>query len=157
MTPDEQHAADDVPRRRAVVPVLHGFFPHGSGGGRRRIELHDLFAAVLPDGHVPGDELWMGKGDSRPPVQHDVELLQALRAEGLDGFIWPELQDRLCRYGLGVMGAWLVSREIYDRTAQKGRPVKPPDPPRTADERTALAIDRVADGVKLRERQELAG
>ncbi|MGW5745401.1 hypothetical protein [Amycolatopsis sp. NPDC003861] len=122
--------------------------------GRRR-ELQQLLDVVLPEGQAPGLDQWRGRSEPGELLDHDLRLLMALLDEGFEGLIWSELADRLARYGLSVIGAWLVTGEIYERTTHKGRPVRPAVPPLTSDERTALAIDTVSEGIKLFRRRGL--
>ncbi|GLY35951.1 hypothetical protein Amsp01_019750 [Amycolatopsis sp. NBRC 101858] len=146
---DEEPAASAT-QGKPAPPGLREVLVSGTGGtSGRRLALHDLFALVLPEGEVPRDDL--RPADEHPHLRlvHDIALLDALKQEGFEGMIWSELSDRLARYGLSVMNAWLVSGEIYARASGKARPAKPPQPPFTRDERNALAIDTVADGVEL--------
>ncbi|WIX85515.1 hypothetical protein [Amycolatopsis sp. DG1A-15b] len=146
---DEEPAAHTA-RGRPAAPAPREVLVAGAGGAPgRRLALHDLFAMVLPAGEVPKDEAWPSDEQPQLNLVHDIALLDALKQEGFEGMIWSELSDRLARYGLSVINAWLVSGEIYARATGKNRPAKPPQPPFTRDERNALSIDTVADGVEL--------
>ncbi|WP_410646809.1 hypothetical protein [Amycolatopsis sp. cmx-4-54] len=156
MKPDETSGARPA-RRGAREPVPSEVLAASGDAKRRRLELHDLFSKVLPDGGLPPGELVSGQGETLPLVQHDHELLVALREEEFSGFVWSELSHRLAGYGLGVIGAWIVSGEIYQRATEKGRPVKPPSPPLTRDERVAIASDAVTMGIELFLKKGLVG
>jgi hypothetical protein len=146
----DEEPAVHAARGRPARPVVREVLVSGSTGAPgRRLALHDLFAVVLPDGEVPKDEPWPSDEQPQLRLVHDIALLDALKQEGFEGLIWSELSDRLARYGLSVINAWLVSGEIYARATGKNRPAKPPQPPFTRDERNALTIDTVADGVEL--------
>ncbi|MFE3170653.1 hypothetical protein ACFXPA_05675 [Amycolatopsis sp. NPDC059090] len=116
---------------------------------RRKRELHYLVAAVIPRAHASDLHVLLEDEPSPTPLRADVELLEALREEGLDGFVWSELSHRLVSYGFSVLQAWLISGEIYDRSTRKGRPVKPPSRPFDQDERTIVAMDTVEEGTRL--------
>lgn len=149
MTSDEELGADRA-RGHPGEPVLREIIPAvGRGGNRRRLDLQKLLSAVLPDPEVAGNKQLDALGTAVPLLNHDLELLRALEAEGFDGLIWSELSDRLARYGLGVIGALIYSGEIYKRTTDLDRPVNPARPPFSSDEAIAVAIDTVADGIKL--------
>lgn len=138
MTSDEELAADRA-RGRPGEPMLREIIPaDGRIGNRRRLDLQELLFAVLPDPEVAGDAPW-DTLDTVPLVNHDLELLRALEAEGFDGLIWPELSDRLARYGLGVISGLIYTGEIYKRTIDLNRPVSPVRPPFSSDEAIAVA------------------
>lgn len=156
MKPDETSGASHA-RRRSHAPVPSEVLSAAGDSKRRRLELHDLFSQVLPDGDVTAGELAPEQGGAHLLIQHDHELLVALREEEFSGFVWSELSHRLAGYGLGVLGAWIATGEIYRRTAEKGRPVKPPSPPLTRDEGLAIASDAVTMGIDLFLKKGLVG
>lgn len=119
MTFDNDHALARVPREQSS-PLLRQVLPVGEA--RRRSELQELIDLVLPERPGPGDELWMGHGPDRPMSIPDMEMLCALEADGFDGWVWSELENRLAGYGVGVVGAWISTGEIYRRATEKGRP-----------------------------------
>ncbi|MEU0532165.1 hypothetical protein [Amycolatopsis tolypomycina] len=153
MTSDNDNALDDSDHELRT-PVLRRVIRPGVDG-RRRSELNELIDRVLPDRTASADELWMGDGPARPMSIPDLELLCALEAEGFDGFVWSELENRLAGYGFGVIGAWLASGVIYPRSAEKGRPVRPPRPSFTRDEQMAVVSETVAEGIRLFRRDGL--
>lgn len=149
MTTDEEPAGSaglDRPGRPRLRKIVSGV-----ASDRRKgvFDLQELLLAVVPD--VDGDrsETWEGLDESAALVDHDVRLLLALQAEGFDGTLWTELSNRLARYGLEVMKAWIHSGEIYKRAKLKQRAVERARPPLSTDEAIAVAMDTVAEGVEL--------
>ncbi|VVJ22637.1 Uncharacterised protein [Amycolatopsis camponoti] len=146
MTFEKDHALERAPRGRGLPP-LRQVAPVAET--RRRAELEELLDLVLPDGPAPADELWMGQGPARRMSVPDLELQCALEADGFDGLVWSELENRLAGYGVGVIGAWISTGEIYRRATEKGRPVRPPRPEFARDEQIELAYETVGAGVRL--------
>ncbi|EOD70529.1 hypothetical protein [Amycolatopsis vancoresmycina] len=153
MTFEKDHALDRPPRGRGLPLLRQVVAPVAET--RRRSELQELFDLVLPGKPAPEDELWMGHGPARPMSIPDLELLCALEADGFDGLVWSELENRLAGYGVGVIGAWVGTGEIYRRATEKGRPVRPPRPPFSRDEQIELAYETVGAGIRLFQEQGL--
>ena len=104
-------------------------------------EDNDL-AALQP---VPGE--WLARfedgRDARrvAELQADAELLNRLMWEGYGGPAWDRFADRLARYGITVIEAWIRSGAIFTRSANRGWPLKGPQPDR--DDAEDLAVETV--------------
>ncbi|WP_410607207.1 hypothetical protein [Amycolatopsis sp. lyj-109] len=144
----EDNALDWAPRDRGA-PLLRQVVTPLAAPPLGRAALRKLLEQVLPGASAPVGELWMGEGAARPMSIPDLELLCALEAEGFDGLVWSELQQRLASYGIGIIGAWTANEEIYRRSRDKGRPVPVPQPAFTRDEQIALVYETVAEGIRL--------
>ncbi|SEF38424.1 hypothetical protein SAMN05421837_12155 [Amycolatopsis pretoriensis] len=146
MTTDEEPAGSaglDRPGRPRLRKVV--------AASRREdaFDLQELLLAVVPDLDGDRPETWVGLDESAALVDNDVRLLHALQAEGLHGTLWTELSNRLARYGLSVMKAWIHSGEIYKRAKLKRRAVERARPPLSTEEAIAVAMDTVAEGIAL--------
>lgn len=59
--------------------------------------------------------------------RRDGELIEYLRGTGFRGAEYDRFQDRLVRYGLRVLDAWLRHGQIFERCSRLGRGVAPSD------------------------------
>lgn len=57
-------------------------------------------------------------------LQADLELVERLREDGVDGEEYVVFEATLASYGYPVLLAWIRRREIYRLTYELGRPVK---------------------------------
>ncbi len=90
----------------------------------------------------------------------DAELVGRLRAGGFVGPEYERLERRLAGYGFQVTGAWVRSREVFARCAQKGiRGVFPPAPCEVWSQQDVeeLVQDTVARALVVFERDALRG
>ncbi|MGW5722991.1 hypothetical protein ACWEVP_42945 [Amycolatopsis sp. NPDC003865] len=143
----EDNALAQAQRRRGVPLLRKAVAAPVAPLGRAA--LNRLLELVLPDATAPVGELWMGDGPTRPMSIPDLELLCALEAEGFGGHVWKALGERLAAYGVGVIGAWTGSGEIYRRSREKGRPVPRPQPAFTSEEGITVVYETVGKGIQL--------
>lgn len=92
----------------------------------------------------------------------DAELYAQLREAGFAGPRYEIFQAELAAYGRPVLRKWIVTGEIYRRSAEKGRPVTVEPHIRAvlrddADAREQLAHDAVMAGLELFHRTAMAG
>ncbi|WP_067653022.1 RNA polymerase sigma factor [Nocardia harenae] len=65
----------------------------------------------------------VGRSAYGPGPPGDGALFAALRADGFAGPSWDRFATEVCRYGIGVLGAWLATGEIARRAAAAGVPL----------------------------------
>lgn len=83
----------------------------------------------------PMDELTVGDADS--------ELFEHVRRAGFTGPAWDMLADSLVQHGMKVLEPWIRTGLIFDKAAEKGRPLNP-----TKQEENLVATRWVEDFVQ---------
>lgn len=84
----------------------------------------------------------------------DLQLYQRLAAQDFQGPQYEIFTHELAAYGIAVIQAWLYRGTIFGLCAQRGRPLPVTDRARellaaSRDERTELALETVAEGIRL--------
>lgn len=70
----------------------------------------------------------------------DRQLISELRQHRFDGEVWDAVATELVKYGLAVTKSWILRGTMFEKCAQKGRPVtRPPRGSMDEDEAESLA------------------
>ncbi|MDQ2583282.1 RNA polymerase sigma factor [Saccharothrix yanglingensis] len=110
---------------------------------------HPLTSADLAESAATGER---GRRDAEHPRDHrleaDARLVEALRADGVQGSLWDRLVETLAAYGLPVVKAWIHSGRMFAESAHRGRPLEHSwaiDTEAVED----MAADTVVDAIRL--------
>ncbi|MEO3939419.1 sigma factor-like helix-turn-helix DNA-binding protein (plasmid) [Dermatophilaceae bacterium Soc4.6] len=86
----------------------------------------------------------MQKAERVDRLLADANLVADLQAAGYGGREWQLTAEELARYGVDVLCSWIRKGTIYDKCAQKKRPVKrAPEGALTSDEIESIAGETV--------------
>ncbi|MDS0140608.1 MULTISPECIES: sigma factor-like helix-turn-helix DNA-binding protein [unclassified Amycolatopsis] len=82
-------------------------------------------------------------------LAHEGRLVDTLRAEGFTGPAFEEFRYHLVSSTLPIVRAWIRRGQIFGMSAQLGRAVPHPTRPISPDDQAEIAMETVAQGLRL--------